>query len=382
MHDPIAREIAADSPLQSASKQVMRPSPHAAVFLHDPHAAARTAGLRYVSCDDRGTSRRESLGRFSYVSVDGRSIRDAKTLERIAGLAIPPAWKEVWICANADGHIQCTGIDARGRKQYRYHARWRQIRDSAKYQDVLEFGRALPRLRSTVARDLGHGDLRGVLDKGTVVAAVIRVMDRTQIRVGNDRYTRDNHSYGLTTLLARHTKIDGARITFDFRGKGGKDRHASFEDDRLAKIIFRCRELTGQRLFRYCDDSGKLRPVTSRDVNDYIQSATGKPFTAKEFRTWAATVGAAIHLYGADPCRSATHGKRTIRASIEAMARQLGNTQTICRKCYVHPAILSAYLNGALHTQMQKCFAKARQHRRAWFHVDERAVLALLNRAA
>lgn len=343
-------------------------------LLRDATLAARVASLRYVSAEEPGIERRGEKGRFFYVMNDGKRVRQRDVLERIANLGIPPAWTRVWICTSADGHLQCTGYDVRGRKQYRYHAKWREVRDGAKYEDALEFGAALPKLRAAITRDLGND----ALTKDTVIAAALRVMDLTHIRVGNDRYVEQNKSYGLTTLLARHTKVHGGTIELDFRGKGGKTRHAEVQDARLAKILKRCLDIPGQRLFRWCDGAGGTHPITSSDVNEYIFRVTGKPFTAKEFRTWTATVGAARLLYECDPCASATHGKRTITEAIKRVSEELGNTPAICKKSYVHPAILDAYLQGSLHPHMSRGMKHAARAKGIGIRRAELAVLHML----
>ena len=319
-------------------------------LLRDAPSAAEAAELTYVSITEPGYVRRGSKGKFFYVTPKGDRVTDERELDRIRKLGIPPAWTDVWICKNPDGHIQCVGRDVRGRKQYRYHARWREVRDGAKYEDALAFGESLPQLRAKIARDLTQGDLT----KDAVVAAALRVMDLTHIRVGNERYSQENKSYGLTTLLAKHAKVQGTTIELDFRGKSGKQRHATAHDEKLAKIVRRCLAIPGQRLFQYKDAGGTFRPISSTDVNEYIQRATDKPFTAKEFRTWTATVGAALILFGAEPSESATHGKKQVRDAIEKVAQDLGNTLAICKKSYVHPAIVDAYMGGSLHHHMKR----------------------------
>jgi DNA topoisomerase-1 len=347
-----------------------------AELLRDSQAAARAAELRYVSLEEPGISRRARGSAFSYVAPSGKRVRDARQLQRIRALGIPPAWRQVWICATADGHIQATGFDARGRKQYRYHPRWRQVRDAAKYHDILLFGEALPRLRKVLAADLAETQL----SKRKVLATVVSILEHTRIRVGNDRYAEANKSYGLTTLLDQHAKISGPHVEFRFRGKGGKPYRAAIRDRKLATIVKRCRDIPGQRLFQYLDEQGEARPITSTDVNEYIRASTGRPFTAKEFRTWAGTVGAALVLYECEPCRSVTHGKRVLKGAIELVSAQLGNTQAICRKCYVHPVVVDAYQNGELHDHMRECLTLAKRKRCRWLRVEECAVLALFER--
>jgi DNA topoisomerase-1 len=250
------------------------------------------------------------------------------------------------------------------------------VRDAAKYHDILLFGEALPLLRKVLARDLAETQL----SKRKVLATVVSILEHTRIRVGNDRYAEANKSYGLTTLLDQHAKISGPHVEFRFRGKGGKPYRAALRDRKLATIVKRCRDIPGQRLFQYLDEQGEARPITSTDVNEYIRASTGRPFTAKEFRTWAGTVGAALVLYDCEPRRSVTHGKRVLKGAIEAVSGQLGNTQAICRKCYVHPVVLDAYQNGELHDHMRECLTLAKRKRCRWLRVEERAVLALFER--
>jgi DNA topoisomerase-1 len=347
-------------------------------LLHDSPAAARAASLRYVSQDEAGIFRRGTGKSFFYVDANGKRVKDQTALARIAKLGIPPAWDKVWICASDDGHVQCTGFDVRGRKQYRYHARWRDVRDGAKYDDALRFGEALPKLRAKIARDISNDSL----SRQVVIAAAVRMMDRTHIRVGNDRYTEQNKSYGLTTLLTKHASISGTTIELNFRGKSGKDRHAEVHDKKLARILKRCREIPGQRLFQYRDPSGEVHSITSGCVNDYIFEATGARFTAKEFRTWTATVGAATLLFDSEPASSPTHGKKIVKSAIERVANELGNTHAICRKCYVHPAIVDSYLSGSLHSRMRRALKEASRARVIHMAREEHAVLTFLRTIA
>jgi len=308
------------------------------------------------------------------VSPSGRAVRGAAALARIRSLAIPPAWRDVWISTDENGHLQATGRDARGRTQYRYHPRWREVRDEAKYHDVVAFAQALPRLRGRVAQDLR----RSQLTKEKVIATVLEVMERTCIRVGNDRYAEENRSYGLTTLLDRHARIARGSVEFSFRGKGGKPYRARVRDARLAGIVKRCRDIPGQRLFQYVDERGEYRAVTSTDVNEYLQRAMGRPFTAKTFRTWAGTLTTAVLLAGEAPPRDHS-GERTVRRALERVAEQLGNTVTVCRKSYVHPAVVNAYREGSL--------ARLRRPRNgraagSGLRPEERAVLGVLGRAS
>jgi DNA topoisomerase I len=310
----------------------------------DPAASARNAGLRYVNDQGPGIRRRRAGRGFAYLGVDGARLRDAETLARIKRLAIPPAWRDVWICPLAHGHLQASGRDARGRKQYRYHARWRTERDGTKYARMLAFAAALPAVRARVAADLERPDL----PREKVLAAVVRLLERTLIRVGNEEYARANKSFGLTTLRARHVDVDGATLTFEFRGKGGRAHRVDVNDRRLARIVEHCQELPGQELFQYVDADGERRVVDSGDVNAYLREASGEDFTAKDFRTWAGTVLAALALHAMPACTSATEGKRHVVRAVERVAQELGNTPAVCRKSYVHPTVIDTYLAGDL----------------------------------
>jgi DNA topoisomerase-1 len=340
----------------------------------DPTATARVARLRYMDDGTPGIRRQRRGKGFSYLTPDARSLRDPEILARIRSLAVPPAWTDVWISPRADGHLQATGRDARGRKQYRYHARWRQVRDETKYARMVMFGSALPRIRRRVAADLK----RKGLEREKVLAAVVRLLDETLIRVGNEEYARDNNSFGLTTLRDRHVDIEGATVRFSFCGKGGKHHEVDLDDQRLARVIRRCRDIAGQELFQYLDDQGNRQIVRSEDVNAYLQEIGGDDFTAKDFRTWAGTVLAAITLRACDPCISETQGRREIVAAIKQVAERLGNTPAICRKCYVHPGILIAYQDGSLHDALERVTGGRRSRTR--LSADERAVLAFLRR--
>jgi DNA topoisomerase-1 len=307
-------------------------------------AHAEAAGLIYVSDQDPGFSRRKAANGFNYLRADGAPVTSERTLDRIRTLAIPPAWADVWICSRPNGHIQAVGRDAKGRKQYRYHPRWREVRDAHKYDRVIAFGRALPRLRRRVEQDLARPGLR----REKVLAAVVRVMEITLIRVGNDEYARQNKSFGLTTLRDRHVRIAGGKAIFEFRGKSGKVHATGFQDRRLARIVKACQDVPGQRLFQYLDDDGQRRAVESADVNAYIRETMGDDFSAKDFRTWAGTVAAARALVMQEPCRSASGAKRTINTCVKAVAGLLGNTAAVCRGSYIHPAVLEAYSDGSL----------------------------------
>ena len=303
------------------------------------------AGLRYVSDGDPGIARKPARGHgFNYLAPNGEPVTDEKTLDRIRALAIPPAWTDVWICPRANGHIQAVGRDQKGRKQYRYHARWREVRDSHKYDRVLAFGRALPRLRRRVEEDLK----RPGLPREKVLAAVIRVMETTLIRVGNEEYAKQNRSFGLTTLRDRHVKVGRAGAVFEFRGKSGKVHKTGLNDRRLARIVKACQDLPGQRLFQYVGDDGLQHAVESADVNAYLRDALGEDFSAKDFRTWAGTVMAARALMETPACASAAEAKRNVSTCVKAVAGVLGNTAAVARSAYIHPAVLEAYQDGAL----------------------------------
>jgi DNA topoisomerase-1 len=343
-------------------------------LLRDSRAAADAARLRLVTAGEPGLERRGPPRRFRYLDARGRLVSDRKTLARIRALAIPPAWKRVWISRSSKGHVQATGVDARGRKQYRYHPEWRKVRDRAKYENILPFVRALPRLRRRLARDLG----RRALTKDKVVATVLGVMQRTQIRVGNREYARDNASYGLTTLRNRHARIHGDRVELRFRGKGGKAWRATVRDRRLAAAMKRCRDLPGQLLFEYLDDAGDVHPVTAADVNDYIHRATGQPFTAKAFRTWAGTLLASLSLLDVEPGGSLARSKRQVVQATRRVSEVLGNTVAVCRRSYVDPLVIDCHLRGELHAHLMRSFRHARRHRRAGLSVEESAVGHLL----
>lgn len=302
-------------------------------------------GLTYVTDQDPGIRRKPARGHgFNYLDTDGQPVTDQKTLDRIRALAIPPAWTDVWISPSANGHIQATGRDVKGRKQYRYHARWSQERGLNKYDRLIAFGRALPKLRKRVDEDLAR---RG-LPREKVLAAVIRVMEKTLIRVGNEEYVKQNKSFGLTTLRDRHVKVGGGRALFEFRGKSGKAHRTGFNDRRLARVVKACQDIPGQRLFQYLAENGERRAVESADVNAYIRETLGEDFSAKDFRTWAGTVAAAQALMLSEPCASAAETKRTINTCVKAVAGLLGNTAAVARSAYIHPAMLDAYSEGRL----------------------------------
>ncbi len=348
-----------------------RATPHSA----GTASAVRRADLRYVDCKGPGIRRIRRGKGFRYVRPNGSILRDRDTLARIRALAVPPAWNDVWICPDERGHVQATGTDRRGRTQYRYHARWREVRDEAKFHDVAAFARALPKLRRRLARDLS----RPRLSKEKVLATVVRVMERTSLRVGNERYAQSNHSYGLTTLLDRHARIGRGTVEFRFRGKGGKPYRAAISDARLSSIVKRCRDIPGQRLFQYIDDRGGYHAITSTDVNRYLEQTMGRAFTAKTFRTWAGTVAAASLLARAERPRSGRHGEHTVRRVVEHVAEHLGNTVAVCLKSYVHPIVISGYREGALARRLRR--RRSVRGIEAQLLAEERAVLGLLARS-
>lgn len=307
-------------------------------------AAAHEAGLRYVGAQREGIRRVRAGQGFRYVNAKGRRVIDTETLRRIRSLAIPPAWKDVWICPHTNGHIQATGRDDRKRKQYRYHNHWREVRDENKFNRMIAFGRALPRIRSRVRRDLRAQGL----GRAKVLAAVVRLMDLSAIRIGNDEYAHDNKSYGLTTLRNHHATVNGSKIHLRFRGKSGKDHAITIEHPKLSRIVRRCQDLPGQELFGYIDESGEVRDVSSGDVNAYLLEISGSDFTSKDFRTWTGTVLAARALSEVEPAKSGRQVKRNIVHAIERVAERLGNTPAVCKKCYVHPEILESYRDGTL----------------------------------
>jgi DNA topoisomerase I len=340
----------------------------------DTRDAAESAGLRYVSDDRPGIRRRRSGKGFAYTRPDGTKLTDDDVIRRIKTLAIPPAWTDVWICPFADGHVQATGRDAKGRKQYRYHPRFREMRESNKYEHVVAFAEALPGIRAKV-RD--HMALRG-LPREKILATVVHLLESTLIRVGNDDYARQNNSYGLTTLKTRHAAVNGSEIRFRFTGKSGKQWLLRVKDRRIAKIIKACQELPGQELLQYLDEDGNPQNVTSSDVNMYLKEITGKHITTKDFRTWSGTVLAAMALNESKGFESAVQAKRNLRTAIEKVAARLGNTPTICRKCYVHPEVVTSYLNGNLALEIKSAVETELQDELTGLQPEEAAVLAML----
>jgi DNA topoisomerase-1 len=343
-------------------------------MITDPVTSARQVGLRYVHDTMPGIRRKRYGERFRYIGPGGQPVRDRETRARITALAIPPAWTDVWICPLPHGHLQATGRDAKGRKQYRYHPRWRAARDETKYTRMIAFGQALPRVRERVRHDLA---LPG-LPREKVLATVVRLLETTLIRVENEEYAKTNRSYGLTTLRNRHVDIAGATLRFHFRGKSGIAHTIGINDRRLVGIVRRCRELPGPELFQYPDDDGERRSVDSGDVNDYLREITGEDFTAKDFRTWAGTVLAAMALQEFEHFASETQAKKHIVTAIERVAERLGNTPNVCRKCYVHPAVLDAYRDGTMLETVKQRAEQEMAETLSGLKPEEAAVLALL----
>jgi DNA topoisomerase-1 len=322
-----------------------------------------------------GFARRRVGKSFAYLDRRGRVVRDRTVVKRIHSLAIPPAWTDVWICPLANGHLQATGRDARGRKQHRYHPRWREVRDDAKYARTMTFAKALPKIRARVAKDLK----RPGLQREKILATVIKLLEVSLIRVGNEEYANDNGSYGLTTMQDRHVKVNGSKVQFKFRGKSGKDHTIDVKSSHLAKIVRQCQDLPGQDLFQYIDDEGKKQDVKSEDVNAYLHEIVAGDYTAKDFRTWSGTVLAAMALSELRKHDTKAQAKKNIKQAIESVAEKLGNTPTICRKCYVHPAVIDSYLDGSTLNVVRQ---RASQLRAGGTKLrpEESSVLALLEK--
>ena len=342
-------------------------------IIDDPVEAAKAAGLRYVTDNKPGIRREKRVDGFVYIGVDGEPVTDEKTLARINALGIPPAYEDVWICPIRNGHLQATGRDAKGRKQYRYHERWREARDENKYGRMLAFAEALPRIRERVEADLA----RPGLPREKVLATVVRLLETTMIRVGNEEYARNNEHYGLTTLHNEHVDVSGSKIRFHFTGKSGKEHSVDLKDPRLARIVKRCQDLPGHELFEYIDESGERRNIGSADVNAYLQEITGEHFTAKDFRTWAGTVLCALTLRECAGFESDAQAKKNVVQAIKSVAERLGNTPAICRKCYVHPAVLDLYLTGSMADALAQHIAEKDDSPFA-LDADAAAVMAVL----
>ncbi len=340
-------------------------------------AAAKMAKLHYVSDSKPGITRVRTPSGFRYRARDGGKVTDVETLARIRKLAIPPAYEQVWICQDPNGHLQAVGRDARGRKQYRYHPRWREVRDEGKYGKMLLFGRLLPKIRARVQEDLSR---RG-LPREKVLAVIVRLLETTLMRVGNEEYAKTNKSYGPTTLRNRHVKIEGgSRIRFDFRGKHGTEHHIDLRDKRLAAIVRRCQELPGQDLFQYVGEDDAPHAIGSEDVNDYLPSISDDEVTAKDFRTWAGTNLAALALRELESFDSEAMAKKNVVRAVEAVSRMLGNTPAICRKCYIHPAVFDGYIDGSLLQTLKRRADETLSDPGAGLKAEEVAVMAFLSR--
>ena len=339
-----------------------------------PAKSAQAVGLRYVTDERPGLCRERCGHGFRYRSAEGRLIRDRHTLKRINSLVIPPAWHAVWICPLDHGHLQATGRDERKRKQHLYHPLWRETRDQTKFERLMDFARTLPGIRKRLKRDLGHKGLC----REKILATVVRLLEISLIRVGNDEYARDNKSYGLTTMKNRHARVRGAKIKFQFRGKSGREHVVEVEDRRVARIVRACQDLPGQELFQYVDDEGQKHDVGSGDVNDYLREISGRDFTAKDFRTWVGTISAAWELRRLGPDDSETDLKKNVVAAVKATAQSLGNTPAVCRKSYIHPAVIEAYLDRTLITKLNGRRSKTSSASSSRLRPDEAAVLRFL----
>ncbi|HEV8379649.1 MAG TPA: hypothetical protein VGP99_12425 [Tepidisphaeraceae bacterium] len=340
----------------------------------DALEAAREAGLKWVNDTQPGIYRRKKGSGFIYVDAKGKQVRNEDDLYRARALVIPPAWTDVWICPSEFGHIQATGRDAKGRKQYRYHHKWREVRDGTKYHRMMHFAKTLPRIRRRVRRDLS---LPG-LPREKVLAAVVRLLETTLIRVGNEEYAKQNESFGLTTMLDRHAKFNGSGVKFRFKGKSGVEHDIDLTDKKLAKIVKACRDLPGQELFQFLDDTGRVCDIGSEDVNNYLKAISGADFTAKDFRTWAGTVLAAKALQEYENFSSQRQAKRFMVAAVEVVAKKLGNTKAVCRKCYIHPEVFNAYLDGSLVQTLRQQVEKELSGPLRGLRPPEAAVLVLL----
>jgi DNA topoisomerase-1 len=358
------------------TQAVAEKPPHPPAPPAESLATARNAGLRYVSDQDAGITRVAAGKNFRYRDPRGRAIHDAATLSRIKRLAIPPAWTDVWICPLENGHIQATGRDARGRKQYRYHPEWRAVRDETKYERMIAFGRALPKIRRRVAHDLA----RAGLGREKILAAMVSLLETTLVRVGNEEYARANGSFGLSTMRDRHVRIAGDTLRFAFKGKSGRHHQITLHDPRLARIVRRAQDLPGQELFQYVDAAGAQQRVTSDDVNAYLRAIAGAEFSAKDFRTWAGTVLAALALGAFERFATKAEAKKNLVRAIESVAEKLGNTPAVCRKCYIHPIVMESYLDGATVAVIREQAERALGHGSPALSPAERAVLAFLQK--
>jgi DNA topoisomerase-1 len=364
---PTTRDISSSIAQNGASSETIQA---------DPVESAEAAGLRYVSDEMPGISRRRAGKGFSYINAQGKTVNDEKVLKRIKALAIPPAYQDVWICPYENGHLQATGLDERGRKQYRYHEKWRQVRDENKYEKMIAFGQALPKIRRRTAKDLQQ---RG-MPKEKVLAAIVQLLEKTMIRVGSEEYVKQNKSYGLTTMRNRHADVRGSHVTFVFKGKSGVHHKIDLKDEELARVVSKLQDLPGQELFQYVDEDGEIQSATSSDVNAYLKEITGEDFSAKDFRTWSGTVLASLALQEFEKFDSETQAKKNLVQAIENVAERLGNTPAVCRKCYIHPAVIESYLDGSmLEALQQQTEAELKKSLRG-LQPEEAAVLAFLQR--
>ena len=344
----------------------------------DSIESAKAAGLRYVSDDVPGITRKKAGKHFSFFDPSGKKISDKKEIARIHALAVPPAYTNVWICPLPNGHIQATGRDARGRKQYRYHKRWREVRDENKYGRMIAFAKALPKIRKRIDADLSKPGL----PREKVLATVVQLLETTTIRVGNEEYAKDNQSYGLTTMKDQHVKISGSNLRFTFKGKSGVRHSIDLHDRRLARVVRACRDIPGQQLFQYLDDNEERQSIDSADVNAYIRAIAGEEFSAKDFRTWVGTVTCALMLGEFDPVHSQTDAKKNLTDVIKQVAQRLGNTPSVCRKCYVHPTVIDSYLEDLALEKLPKAVIDDLKTPATELRPEEKAVLKLLEAAA
>ncbi len=352
-----------------------RPKTAPLVPIHlDPIESAQIAGLNHVSDDGPGFRRKKAGKSFSYLGLDGQKISDKAVIERINALAIPPAYKNVWICPDKNGHIQATGMDERGRKQYRYHPKWREVRDETKFARTIEFARALPLIRQKTAQDLAKNGF----PREKVLAMIVQLLEKTAIRVGNTEYARQNGSYGLTTMKNEHADVSGAKVHFHFKGKSGKWHDIDLNDRKLAAALKKMGDLPGQTLFQYRDENGETHGIESSDVNAYIKEIAGEEFTAKDFRTWAGTVSASLVLAEFDKFEDESGAQANIVLAVKHVAQRLGNTPAVCRKAYIHPAVLEAYLDGSMLESLQQKVEETLSHDLAGLPPEEAAVLGLL----
>lgn len=341
-----------------------------------PLASAKYAGLRYVIDHSPGIRRKKTKTGFRYIDTEGKPIRDKSIISRIHGLGIPPAWQDVWICPWENGHIQATGRDAKQRKQYRYHTRWREVRDEAKYERMIKFGKALPALREKIDAALEKPGF----PREKVLAIIVRLLEMTLVRIGNEEYARTNKSFGLTTLRNKHVQVDGSKVEFQFRGKSRVQHTLKLQDRRMANIIKRMRDLPGQELFQYVDETGERHAVSSEDVNDYLRTLTGEDYSAKDFRTWAGTMLATVTLLELEQYATPVQAKKNIDEAIKLVAQKLGNTPRICRSCYVHPLLIDSYMQENKWQEWQQCLKKVHAEGDALGSIEE-AVLSLFEQS-